>query len=88
MTGFFAFAPGREGTIVSIARLFATEPLVRRADNGALTPRRVVRSSFMPGVFLLKKLAGGSASASFGVLADCGRRVMRQAKPSLTQVAS
>lgn len=55
---------------------------------GALMPRRVVRSSCMPGVFLLKKLAGASASVSFGVLADCGRAVMRQAKPSLTQVAT
>lgn len=55
---------------------------------GALMPRRVVRSSCMPGVFLLKKLTGASASVSFGVLADCGRSVMRQARPSLTQVAS
>lgn len=55
---------------------------------GALMPRRVVRSSCMPGVFLLKKLAGALASVSFGVLADCGGAVMRQTRPSLTQVAS
>ena len=65
--------------------------VVSSCAAGALLPRRVVafRSSVrgVSGVLFLQ-LAGASASAFLGFLADCGAAVMRQDRANLTQVQS
>lgn len=86
MNGLSLATPGRDD--IETRMCSALMSCGHLGRSGVVSPRCVACSSVMPGVFLLKKLAGASASVSFGVLADCGRAVMRQAKLSLTQVAS
>lgn len=88
-----SFAPGREGTVIGIARLprlVATEPLVRRVDISALTPRRDAsfvgvsqlagRRGGLSGSGICQPL-GGLGPALLGVAVEGDRLPQRSARP-------